>query len=249
MPRLISYNIQYCIGLEGKTRDYFKVWRLLREKKNTRENIIEFLKQHKPDLVALVEVDFGSVRTKRQNQAQIVAKALNLPFILSKVRYQKKLIGRVFNHAPILARQGTAVLSKHEIHGRIHWFKRGIKRLVLEANIYIPKKVSIFVVHLSLTKKVRAKQLHELAHIVAEKKTPSLVVGDFNTAASYELRHFLRKTGFIMHPAEPSFPAFRPKRALDYALSSPNILIKKHVLLPFNGSDHLPLLVDFEMKK
>jgi endonuclease/exonuclease/phosphatase family metal-dependent hydrolase len=44
-------------------------------------------------------------------------------------------------------------------------------------------------------------------------------------------------------PAVASFPAKRPRKAIDYCLASPEVTVTASIL-DVAGSDHLPLLVD-----
>ena len=43
-------------------------------------------------------------------------------------------------------------------------------------------------------------------------------------------------------------PAWHPSRRLDYILTSPQINVKKYSILNFHFSDHLPLMIEFDVK-
>jgi endonuclease/exonuclease/phosphatase family metal-dependent hydrolase len=43
-------------------------------------------------------------------------------------------------------------------------------------------------------------------------------------------------------------PTYHPKYCLDYVLTSKEIKVKNYEVLKFQFSDHLPVLVDFEVK-
>ena len=64
MVRLISYNIEYETGMTGHVYEYLKLWRYFLPPHFTDSKIANFLKVEQPDIVALMEVDLGSIRTK-----------------------------------------------------------------------------------------------------------------------------------------------------------------------------------------
>jgi len=46
---------------------------------------------------------------------------------------------------------------------------------------------------------------------------------------------------------QPSFPSRNPRRHLDFILHSPDVVINRFVMPRVELSDHLPLVVDFEV--
>jgi len=73
--RLLVYNIRYALdwtGLSpaGPGAGY------LRSSRRVLEEITQFIRSEDPDVVGLIEVDTGSVRTGMVNQAEYVAKSL-----------------------------------------------------------------------------------------------------------------------------------------------------------------------------
>ena len=71
-------------------------------------------------------------------------------------------------------------------------------------------------------------------------------MGDLNTEPhSVEMRHLFAKCG--LQPPEqptPTFPSWKPRRALDHILTSPAIRLDKTWALPQAFSDHLPLAAE-----
>ena len=65
MTRLIVYNIEYCEGMTGLWHDYLKFWKIFFPPKDLDRRIVEHIKKLKPDVLALVEVDTGSFRSKK----------------------------------------------------------------------------------------------------------------------------------------------------------------------------------------
>ena len=64
MVKLICYNIEYCEGMEGLWYQYLKLWKIFFPPKNLDLRIVHALKKLKPDILALVEVDIGSWRSR-----------------------------------------------------------------------------------------------------------------------------------------------------------------------------------------
>ena len=77
------------------------------------------------------------------------------------------------------------------------------------------------------------------------------LAGDFNAVAgSDELQNFMLDTGLINPNREdqPTYPAWKPKRQLDYLLHSPEIIPEHFEIPQVVYSDHLPLLMDFKIR-
>ena len=65
MVKLVCYNIEYCEGMEGVWYQYLEFWKLLFPPRGIDQAILSALKKVKPDILALVEVDTGSFRAKK----------------------------------------------------------------------------------------------------------------------------------------------------------------------------------------
>jgi endonuclease/exonuclease/phosphatase family metal-dependent hydrolase len=80
----------------------------------------------------------------------------------------------------------------------------------------------------------------ELRRVTSELARPWIVCGDFNAAPA---DCFADHGDFLVSPdpARPTFPASRPKAAIDYCIASAGIFLNSEVLRT-EGSDHLPLL-------
>ncbi len=102
----------------------------------------------------------------------------------------------------------------------------------------------------------RNRQLRALADLVRESKDPVLLLGDLNaTPWSTHFRRLLRRSGLSdsLRGAglQPSWPTFQPllRIPIDHCLYSPRIRIVRRRLGPAIGSDHFPLIVDFEIRR
>ncbi|MFC1691227.1 endonuclease/exonuclease/phosphatase family protein [Nanoarchaeota archaeon] len=256
MPRLILYNIGYCMGMTGRWYEYLKFWRVLFPPREIEMRMIENLKKTKPDILGMIEVDIGSCRAKKRNMAKVFMKELKLKDHAKKIKYPKKGIMRLFHKIPILKYQANAIISRQTLENvKYHELSVGAKRLVIEAVITTPKKLTLLLVHLALKKKTRQKQLDEIKDLVNKQKNPVILMGDFNTFDGKDELELLLKNTDLLDPQKNipkknkcTFPCFNPKKRLDYILVSKGIKVNKYQVLDFQLSDHLPILMDFEVK-
>lgn len=255
MVKLIVYNIEYCEGMEGKWFQYLFFWRLFRAPPNLDEKIIKELKNLNPDILGLVEVDTGSIRAKKNDEVEKFSEELGMKDFVEAVKYPFKSWLKLFHFIPILRKQGNAIMSKNKLFDiKSHEFKEGTKRVIIEASINCPKKVTLLLAHLALSKKSREKQIKELITIVNSINNPVILMGDFNTfEGEAEISNLLSKT-HLKHKFKldkksntMTQPTFKPTKRLDYILTSDKIKVNNYEVLSFSYSDHLPLMVDFEL--
>ena len=167
MVRLISYNIEYCEGMEGLWYKYLYFWNIFFPPKHLDDKIIGSLKKLKPDILTLIEVDTGSFRSRGRDEAKYISHGLGMKNFVEKVKYPVHGWISLFHHIPILKNQANAILSKFKIENiKYHVFHEGTKRMIIEATIKCPKKVTLLAAHLALGPKTRAKQIVELIKIV-----------------------------------------------------------------------------------
>src|SRR5690606_14997159 len=101
------YNIRYAAGTGASFRRPIPGAGLLFGNKNNLDAITEFIKSHSPDVVGLVEVDTGSVRSRMVNQAEAIARRLG-----HYSTYQCKYGESSFNNRlPIVRKQANAFLA------------------------------------------------------------------------------------------------------------------------------------------
>jgi endonuclease/exonuclease/phosphatase family metal-dependent hydrolase len=255
MVKLICYNIEYCEGMEGLWYQYLMVWRIFFPPRNIDQNIVEALKSLSPDILALIEVDTGSFRSKKDEVIYFEEK-LGLKHYVEAVKYPWLGWMKLFHHVPILQKQANAIITKYNITDvKYHLFHEGTKRVVIETTIHCPKKATLLLAHLSLKQKTRECQLRELIDIVNKIKNPVILMGDFNTFNGEQeiqgllnashLKDYARLDHESLHLTQPSW---HPTRRLDYILFSSGIKVDKYKVLNFPFSDHMPLYVEFNMK-
>lgn len=238
--RFLLYNIRY-----GTGGHWFFPWSgYLRRSADTFASVIRFIREQDPDILGLVEVDAGSYRSRKQNQAEIIAAALG-HYHAYKSKYPEAWALRL---VPVINRQGNAFITRDTImNQRFHYFERGVKRLVIELEL---EDLTIFLVHLSLRFHARHHQLHDLYSLVQGTIKPHIVAGDFNLfSGEREIGLFRAATGLLTANVRglPSFPSSAPRRQLDFILHSPEIRTLGFAMPSVTYSDHLPLVYDFEI--
>jgi len=207
-------------------------------------HITDFIKSVDPDIVGLIEVDTGSIRSRRVNQAEKIAADLDM-----NTSYEIKYGAKSFNQMlPIIRKQGNAFLAAPRVHGEtFHYFDTGIKRLIIELEM---DNFAVFLVHLSLKYRHRHLQLRRLHDLIYVTEKPVIVAGDFNTFwGENEIYLFKRATGLRSANTDslPSYPSRAPRKELDFILYQEGIEVTNFDIPQIRFSDHLPLVCDFEV--
>jgi len=239
--RLLLHNIQYGTG---RLRRFAWLATLLRTTKHF-PSITRFVRHMDPDIIGLAEVDSGSYRARRKNQAEELANHLAY-YHCHRVKYPDEGFGR---KVPVLNKQANAVLAREPIlRTAFHDFESGFKSLAIEVEL---ESVTLFLVHLALGIRARHRQLLELHDLIDGCRKPRLVAGDFNTLSGvWELHMFLKATGLKSANAshQPTFPSWAPCRELDFICYDPSITPTRFKIPRVALSDHLPLMFDFEVE-
>jgi endonuclease/exonuclease/phosphatase family metal-dependent hydrolase len=243
--RLLVYNIRYATGSGPAFHLPVPGAGYLRANRKVLHGITEFIRAEKPDVVGLIEVDTGSIRTGMVNQAQYIAGHLG-HYSTFQCKYGTKSINTMM---PIVRKQANAFLSAPNVHGeRFHYFDTGIKRLIIELEL---EDVCVFLVHLSLKYRQRQDQLRSLHDLIVKAKKPVIVAGDFNTFwGTHEIYLFMRAAGLTSANSAglPSFPAHNPRIELDFVLFSREIEVSNFRIPDVRLSDHRPLVCDFQVR-
>ncbi len=242
--RFLLYNIRYGTGVGKRFHLPLPFMGYFRNTDRNLGEIVEFIGSLEPDIVGLVEVDIGSFRTNRQNQARTLASRISH----DPVFQSKYGSGSVAHMLPILNKQGNALLTNQGIQSqRFHYLNNGIKRLVIEIEL---EEVNIFLVHLSLRYRQRQDQLGDIYRLIESARKPVIVAGDFNVfRGERELNLFKAAAGLESAnlQGQPSHPSRAPKRQLDYILCSSGIKVSRFFVPRVTFSDHVPLVCDFEV--
>ncbi len=245
LMRLVVYNIRYATGTGKAFHLPLPGAGYLRGNPAVLDGIAEFLRELKPDLVGLIEVDAGSLRAKRVNQADYIADRLG-HYSAYACKYA---VGSLNSRMPIINKQGNAFLASPRVHGeRFHFFDTGIKRLIIELEL---EECAVFLVHLSLKYRHRQEQLRHLHRLVKASTKPVIVAGDFNTFwGDAEIYLFTQAAGLRSANVTglPSYPSREPRWELDFILVSEQIEVTGFEVPEVDWSDHRPLVCDFTVR-
>ena len=242
--RLLLYNIRYGVGAGASMHMPLPGAGYILGNQNVLPDIISFIKSVDPDIVGLIEVDTGSIRSRRINQAETIADELGM-----NSSYETKYGAKSLNQlVPIIRKQGNAFLAAPRVHGEtFHYFDTGIKRLIIELEM---ETFAVFLVHLSLKYRHRHLQLRKLYDLIEETTKPVIVAGDFNTFwGENEIYLFMKAAGLRSANTSslPSYPSRSPRKELDFVLYQEGIQVTHFDIPQVRHSDHLPLVCDFEV--
>ena len=208
--------------------------------------ITRFIKDVDPDIVGLIEVDTGSIRSRMVNQAEKIASDLRMNTSY-ETKYGSKSINQIL---PIVRKQGNAFMAAERVHGeKFHYFDTGIKRLIIELEM---ADFAVFLVHLSLKYRHRHLQLRRLHDLVEATEKPVIVAGDFNTFwGENEIYLFMRAAGLKSANVDgmPTYPSRSPRKELDFVLYQEGITVNNFEVPDVRLSAHLPLVCDFEVNR
>ncbi|HLZ75179.1 endonuclease/exonuclease/phosphatase family protein [Phenylobacterium sp.] len=242
MPRIVTYNVHRCVGNDRR----LDVGR-----------IAQVLAALEPDIVALQELDVGRARTGRVDQAHEIARRLdmachfNAALTVEEERYGDAILTRYPERLVQLGPlPGHPAIPQLEPRGAL-WVEVEIAGAT----------VQIVNTHLGLVPK---EQQIQAAHLAGPAwlghphcKGPQILLGDFNaTATSVVYRTFLKRLSAARTLAKvktptATFPSPLPVLRIDHLFVSPEIRVAD-VFAPFSpltrvASDHLPLVMDFEL--
>lgn len=243
--RLLVYNIRYATGIGPAFHIPVPGAGYLRSSRHVLSEITNFIKGEDPDVVGLIEVDTGSIRTGMVNQAEFIARSLG-HYSTYECKYGVASVNQLM---PIVRKQSNAFLAAPRVRGeRFHYFDTGIKRLIIELEL---DEVAIFLVHLSLKFRHRQYQLRHLYDLIRKSAKPVIVAGDFNTYwGDHEIYLFTQAAGLRNANVRglPSYPSRSPRKELDFILHSDRIEIDRFEIPDVRLSDHLPLICDFKIR-
>ncbi len=242
MPRLLTYNVHRCVGVDRR----LDVAR-----------IADVIAEHAPDIVCLQELDVGRARTGGVDQAEAIARRLAMSFhfhAAMKVEAEEYGDAILTPHPERLVRVGALPVVTETMGNE--------PRGALWACIDLPGgPVNVLNTHLGLIPREQRLQAAALlgkdwlSHPDCLGHT--ILTGDFNAtsitrpyqALTRRLDDAQRRLG--LRPTVKTFPSAFPAIRIDHCFVSPGVRVTG-VSAPFSplarmASDHLPLIVDFEL--
>ncbi|HSG88248.1 MAG TPA: endonuclease/exonuclease/phosphatase family protein [Pseudomonadales bacterium] len=238
--RLLSFNIQ--VGIHtARYREYLtRGWRQFVHDAGRPANLDRIGTMLADfDLVALQEVDAGSLRTGFANQVAWLAARAQLPFWYAQ---RNRRFGRFAQHGNgLLAKVEPLQLDDHPLPSTLPG------RGAILARFACPDGTPLLAIsaHLSLGSVARARQLAWIAERVQGEKRV-ILMGDLNSSVRQLLDHSaLRRTALVPAPRHgmATYPSWQPRLDLDHVLLSPDLVVEEARVLRCHFSDHLPLAV------
>lgn len=240
MPRLLTYNVHRCVGTDRRLDV---------------DRIVAVIGEHEPDIVCLQELDVGRARTGLVDQARTIADKLAMT---SRFHPAMRVEAELY---------GDAIMTPHPeklIRAAALPTVAGIPGLEPRGAIWSEIEiggVSVNVVntHLGLVPREQRLQAAALAGSgwLSACQGPTLLAGDFNaTSITRPYQTLARKLQdcqrqLKLRPSVKTFPSAFPAIRIDHCFVSPEIRITG-VMTPYSplariASDHLPLVIDFEV--
>jgi endonuclease/exonuclease/phosphatase family metal-dependent hydrolase len=229
--RILTYNIHHGRGTDGKL---------------DLERIAKVIRDAKPDLVALNEVDKGVRRSDKVDQPKKLGELTGLtPLFEKNINHEGGEYGNaILSRFPIVKHKNYPLPSKYE----------GEQRGMLVATVKLPDDTDL---HFAATHfDYRPADIERLASARYVRKTieadypaaPFLLAGDFNASPDSKVMKRVERFWTIV-PTGPTFPAAEPRSRIDYVCARPMEgwrVLEAKVLEEPVASDHRPVLVVIE---
>ncbi|MFT5466518.1 MAG: endonuclease/exonuclease/phosphatase family metal-dependent hydrolase [Verrucomicrobiales bacterium] len=239
--RILCYNIHWCLGMDGE----YDV-----------ERIAKVIKDTKPDLVALQEIDVGVKRSGRVHEAQKLAELTGMAVRLGPTQaYEGGLFGNaVLTNLPIL---DVAIhpLPYTESTPELVTYPRGAIAVTVEGPDGQPLRfVSTHFQHNVHEDRVAEAKAINALFAADGDETPTILAGDINAKPEDEpVQQLLtRWTNATNDPPAPTVPSKDPKSRIDYIFYRPAAsfkMLEAKVIDEPMASDHRPVFAILELKK
>lgn len=237
----MTYNVHRCVGADGQPSP---------------ERIAEVIASCQPDIVALQELDVRRARTGSVDQAHLIARELKMEMHFHPaLQVLEELYGDAILSTLPLRQVKAAALPRARRWPRLE------PRGALWSSIDIGgTQLQVINTHLSLLRRERFAQVQALLgpewlgrH---DGGCPVILLGDFNagpSSRSYRaLASRLSDAQALVRPTrQATFPTRAPFRCIDHVFVNRRVavLAASVIRTPLArvASDHLPLVVDFQI--
>lgn len=231
--RTVTYNIHHAAGTDGEL-DLPRIGKVL--------------KQLKPDVIGLQEVDFKTKRTNQVNQAAELGKQLNM----------HAAFGSFMNYQG--GKYGLAVLSRYPIVSvaPIRLPDGNEPRLALAVEVKLPNNRNVVVVNLHFDwvadDAFRYQQAETLKEHLDQLEAPYLLLGDFNDKPGSRTLNLLSEGCLAAEKPlaqRSTWPSQDPRIEIDFLFASPTSswnVSKTRVVEEAVASDHRPVFAEFVLR-
>ena len=240
--RLLSANIQAGSSTRGYHDYAARAWSHVLPAGNKRgalDAIARLASAH--DIVGLNESDPGSLRSGFTNQTHYLAQRGGFDYWSHQ---PNRSVGGVASSANgLLSRIEPLEVVDHSLPGRIRG--RGVLLARFGDNAV---GLTVAVAHLSLGAGSRMSQLSFIAELLQDHPH-AVLMGDFNCTPDRPEMELLYKRTRLRPPdtAVPTFPSWRPQRAIDHILTTGGLECASLRAVAAAQSDHLALSVELDV--
>jgi endonuclease/exonuclease/phosphatase family metal-dependent hydrolase len=222
--RIMSYNVRNAKGMDRQT-DY--------------DRVAAVIKAARPDLVAVEELDSGTLRSGGKFVLQEIAARCGYHYYyFPAIAYDGGKYG-----IGVLSREEALRVSSLPLPGREEARTLGMVEF---------RKIVLFAVHLSLTEADRDSSAGIINAQVRKMRKPVFLAGDFNAKPASTALHILKQSGWRLLSGESfTFPSDKPDRCIDYVFAGRGnrFRVKQAEVIPDSlASDHRPVLVELAGK-
>ena len=240
--KLLSANIQAGSSTRGYHDYVARSWSHVLPAGNKRgalDKIARLAGEH--DIVGLQESDPGSLRSGFTNQTHYLAQRGGFDYWSHQ---PNRSMGGVASSAnALLSKLEPIEVIDHPLPGRI------AGRGVLMAHFGDGDDgLTIAIAHLSLGANSRRSQIAFIAELLHERRH-AVLMGDFNCLPDRPEMELLYKRTRLQPPAfcVPTFPSWRPQKAIDHILVTGTLAQEGMLALPAALSDHLALSIQLDV--
>jgi len=236
--RLLSFNIQVGISTRRYRQYLTHGWKHLLPHESRATNlrrIAEVIAGY--DVVALQEVDGGSLRSGFVNQVEYLAYRAHFPYWYAQLNRD---LGPLAQHGNgLLSRVSPHALEDHKLPGTIPGRGAIVVRLA-----FANTNVLLILLHLSLGERSRQRQLSYVRALI-EGHEHVVIMGDMNSHLTRLLFGSPLSDTPLMpaNDVQPTYPSWRPAVALDHILVTPSLAVQGYQVLDCDLSDHRPVAV------
>lgn len=190
------------------------------------------------DVLALQEVDVGSRRSGRVDQAAVVAEAAAMTGVFG--RACRVGVRGAYGNA-LLVKGGVSDVEEVPLP-RVAGHE---PRAAIIARAHLsPGQLSVAVTHLSVTAPESSDQLQVVLQALSARPLPRVLMGDLNLAAA-DVAEAVAAAGMsLADPTAATFPAHAPRARIDHVAVSGLDVASVVVPPPAPVSDHRPVVAE-----
>jgi len=247
--RFLTFNIQSGISTTGYSQYVTRYWKHVLPHEARARNLARIAELVEDfDVVALQEIDGGSIRSGFINQVEYLAARAAFPYWYTQCNRDLGPFAQMGNG--VLSRIAPNKLEDHKLPGAIPGRGALIMRLPFgAADGGLDEELMVVLLHLSLGGRSQAAQLEYVGELI-DGHPNVVILGDLNAPLADVMNSSpLAGVGLRSHPrACPTYPSWAPSRIIDQALISESLTLKEYDVLDCGLSDHRPVAVTVERR-